>query len=57
MSDISTEITRLQNAKTAIKTAIEAKGVTVGDGAIDTYAEKIGDNCHGHHAQPRTSVP
>ena len=47
MSDISTEITRLQNAKTAIKTAIEAKGVTVGDGAIDTYAEKIGEISSG----------
>ena len=38
---IETEITRLQNAKTAIKNAIESKGVTVGDGLIDTYAEKI----------------
>lgn len=38
---VATEITRLQSAKTAIKTAIENKGVTVGDGLIDTYAEKI----------------
>lgn len=29
---IKTEITRLQNAKTSIKTAIEGKGVTVPDG-------------------------
>lgn len=38
---IASEITRLQNAKAAIKTAIEAKGVTVGSGSIDTYASKI----------------
>lgn len=40
---IATEITRLQTAKANIKTAIEEKGVTVGDGTIDTYAEKIGE--------------
>lgn len=38
---IATEIERLQNAKTSIKTAIENKGVVVGDGTIDTYASKI----------------
>jgi hypothetical protein len=38
---ISTEIERLQNAKAEIKSAIEEKGVEVGDGRIDTYAEKI----------------
>lgn len=38
---IATEITRLQKAKSDIKSAIESKGVTVGDGNIDTYAEKI----------------
>lgn len=36
-----TEIGRIQNAKTSIKTAIENKGVEVGDGLIDTYASKI----------------
>ena len=40
---IVTEIQRLQSAKINIKTAIENKGVTVGDGTIDTYAEKIGE--------------
>lgn len=30
MSDISTEIKRINDAKDAIKAAIEAKGVTVG---------------------------
>lgn len=40
---ITTEITRLQKAKINIKTAIESKGVTVGDGLIDTYADKIQD--------------
>ena len=40
---IATEITRLQNAKANIKSAIEEKGVTVGDGLIDTYADKIAE--------------
>lgn len=40
---IATEIERLQTAKADIKSAIEEKGVTVGDGNIDTYAEKIGE--------------
>ena len=38
---IANEITRLQNAKTSIKTSIENKGVIVGDGTLDTYASKI----------------
>jgi len=36
---IANEIQRLQSAKANIKAAIENKGVTVGDGTIDTYAE------------------
>lgn len=40
---IATEIERLQTAKKNIKSAIEEKGVTVGDGNIDTYAQKIGE--------------
>ena len=38
---IATEIERIENAKTSIKTAIENKGVAVGNGTIDTYASKI----------------
>lgn len=38
---IASEIQRLQSAKASIKTSIENKGVTVGDGTIDTYASKI----------------
>lgn len=38
---ITSEITRLQNAKANIKVSIEAKGVTVGEGTIDTYSSKI----------------
>ena len=38
---IATEIQRLQTAKADIKTAIEEKGVEVGDGTIDTFADKI----------------
>ncbi len=40
---IANEIQRLQGAKADIKAAIENKGVTVGDGTIDTYAEKIAE--------------
>ena len=40
---IASEITRLQNAKLDIKASIENKGVTVGDGTIDTYASKINE--------------
>lgn len=39
--NITSEIERLQTAKASIKTSIENKGVTVGDGTIDTYASKI----------------
>lgn len=40
---IASEINRIKNAKSSIKEAIENKGVTVGDGTIDTYAAKIND--------------
>ena len=40
---IANEIQRLQSAKADIKSAIEQKGVTVGNGTIDTYAEKISE--------------
>lgn len=48
---IVNEIQRLQSAKTNIKAAIENKGVTVGDGLIDTYAEKIGEISGGDYDQ------
>ena len=35
------QINRIKNAKASIKAAIEGKGVTVGNGTIDTYADKI----------------
>lgn len=38
---IASEITRISNAKSSIKASIEAKGVTVGDGTLDTYSSKI----------------
>lgn len=41
MSTVTQEIQRLQTSKAAIKAAIEAKGVTVGNGTIDTYADKV----------------
>lgn len=41
MSDIATELERIQNAKNAIKNAIIAKGVEVDDEKIDEYADKI----------------
>lgn len=40
---IRSQISRLKNAKARIKTAIENKGVTVGNGTIDTYASKINE--------------
>lgn len=40
---VASEITRIQNAKDSIKTAIESKGVSVPSNAlIDTYATYIG---------------
>lgn len=48
---IATEIERLQTSKAAIKTAIEEKGVIVGDGTIDTYAEKIDEIESGDYDQ------
>lgn len=39
---IYSEITRVKNAKAAIKAALAEKGVDAGDGKLDTYAEKIG---------------
>ena len=39
---ISTDLTRLQSAKAAMKTAIQNKGVTVTDGAkLDAFAALI----------------
>ena len=38
---ITTEIERIRTAKADIKSAIEEKGVTVGDGTIDTYPDKV----------------
>lgn len=44
---IASEIERIQNAKSSIKTAIENKGVEVGNGTIDTYASKINEITSG----------
>lgn len=49
---IANEIQRLQSAKADIKSAIEQKGVTVGDGTIDTYAEKISEISGGGSGLP-----
>lgn len=38
---VATEIQRLASAKAAIKTSIENKGVEVGEGLLDSYAQKI----------------
>ena len=60
---IATEIQRLQTSKENIKAAIENKGVTVGDGTIDTYAEKIdeievgGDYDQGYEDGKNSVVP
>lgn len=49
---IATEIQRLQTAKAEIKSAIEEKGVEVGNGLIDTYAEKISEISGGGGVMP-----
>lgn len=50
---ISTQITRLQNAKTNIKTAIENKGVSVSDSTkLDGYAELINNIEDGASVEP-----
>lgn len=41
MRTFNENIERIEKAKSDIKTAIEDKGVFVGDGLIDTYADKI----------------
>ncbi len=50
---IATEITRILNAKASIKTSIENKGVTVGDGTIDSYASKIDEIQQGGETDDR----
>ena len=54
---ISTEITRLQTAKADLKTAIEAKGVTVGDITIDGYAAKVAEIPQGSDKDITVKVP
>ena len=51
---IASEITRLQGAKADLKTAIEAKGVTVGDITIDGYAAKVAEIPTGGVTPPET---
>jgi hypothetical protein len=53
---IASEIDRIQNAKTSIKTAIENKGVEVGDGTIDTYASKIDEISTGGNDDVLASI-
>lgn len=43
MSTTSEKLTSIINSKDAIKTAIEAKGVTVGDALLEDYADLIED--------------
>ena len=40
---VTDQIIRIRNAKAALKESIENKGVIVGDGTIDTYAEKVSE--------------
>ena len=54
---ISTEITRLQTAKADLKTAIEAKGVTVGDITIDGYAAKVAEIPQGSGKDITVKIP
>lgn len=55
---IATEITRLTNAKSAIKTAIEGKGVTVSSSTtLDGYATLIGNINTTPSLQNKTATP
>lgn len=55
---IQTELTRITNAKTAIKTAIEGKGVTVPDGTmLDGMAALIEAISAGTKVEIKTIVP
>lgn len=49
---IATEIQRLAQAKADIKSAIEEKGVEVGNGTLDTYAAKIAEITGGGGGVP-----
>ena len=51
---IASEITRLQGAIANLKTAIEAKGVTVGDITLDGYAAKVAEIPTGGGNPPET---
>ena len=54
---ISEQITRLQNAKINIKTAIETKGVIVPEGTIDTYPDLIAQIQTQGKYQSKTAIP
>lgn len=55
---IASEISRLQGAKAAIKTAIEGKGVTVSSSAtLDDYADLIDDITTTPSLQSKTATP
>ena len=54
---ISEQISRLQQAKENIKNAIESKGVTVGEGTIDTYPQYIYELNSDGEMQAKTVVP
>lgn len=55
---VMSEIERIKNAKTALKTSIENKDVEVGDGLIDTYASKVDmiEGSDSHNAFEVSSV-
>lgn len=49
---LAQQIVAVATAKTAIKTAIELKGVPVGNSALSTYATKIGEIAGNAYARP-----
>lgn len=53
---INQELQRIDQAKADIKEAIENKGVEVGDGLIDTYAEKIDEISGGGYPEPTGTI-
>ena len=53
---INTDLTRIKNAKSALKTAINAKGGTITNGKLDTYAAQVNSISTGIDTSDATAV-
>ena len=57
MATVAENLQRIIQAKADIKEAIENKGVQVGDGTIDTYADYINDIQQGEGGETKPKIP